>query len=235
MRSTYRQRSKTSEAGAVLMFGLFLVLLVLVLGALVMDVPRAERVRRQTQQVADGVALVAALQIIQDKSNPSGWLRVKRYILELLPLNALLGVANLRAEIEGLREESPSRPSGDPWDTQETNQIDYSQTEFELPSIFLRIERGCYQAPSDPLSSEGFYSLERFLAGGAENPTVDSVGNCISGECCPTAPKQTYAVANAVRVTLRLKRLATLMAKMPLIGVREFGNVEVTTVAAPEG
>lgn len=210
----------TRESGGGHIFGLILLLAFILIGALVIDILQAERCALTLQRAADAAALGGTYQLNDTRL---GWATAKEAVFKVLRQNGIFGDSG---ELSG----GPGAANGaSNCDTLSYDpHPDYQCTTYEFPNLTVSIERGLYyQTGAAPNETRAFRSLEGLVS-------------CTDAEECdlvrsdPLSPNEVWAWANAVRVTVKLKRLDTVFARVEPISVPGIDGIERIALAAKD-
>lgn len=215
---TKRTSRARSEQGAVLVLGIFLVILFLALGALMIDLVRIERSILTIQTSVDASSLAGALVLRPAPSSDATqeerelsllrWRAAKVAVFESLAVNPLFAESSSLDPL-GCSEccvESPELTyDSDPsWQC-----VVFGFPMNPDPAVTLRIERGIYY--TDPIDGQRrFFSLE----GVADCCQVDQCSQVVPA--CTSSGQELNAprVANGVRVEITQARVATVLARI---------------------
>jgi hypothetical protein len=246
---------RSDERGAILIVGLLVCLILLAIGALVIDVPRMERVGRMLQRAADAAALAGAAELnapdcvtARQASPPDAtqlaalqqcWQRAKRsafYALQQNPVYTTDGVEILLLASELDARVSPSGQQRDLFDLVGSPGFDAEQYEFPHPGGVLRVQitRMVYTQTQQKFSLErpngavGIPIVER-------GPVVDGSGLCdpvLSGGRC-NSTHFAYRWANGMHIRLRVTGFPSILAQLPAVGIPASSEIERSGFAAP--
>lgn len=190
--STRSRRS--AERGAVLVAGLFGVMVLLAFGALVVDLLRIERIARSLQRAADAASLAGTLQLKGDPyeyaedtpATVSAWRKAKRAAVLALRSNIVAeGTNELAGGAKWL-----GQGTIDPWD------LSYGGTDAGVGNLHFTIERGAWLYKE---GEEGGIDID----GGKDGPFFVSLESD-SGKCPEVCTVYNYQASNAVRVRVVL-------------------------------
>jgi len=185
---------RKQERGVVLFVGMFGLLLLLALGALVVDIARLERYGRSIQRAVDSASLAAALHLRGDPYAPpsdltsGGWLDAKRAAILALRNNL---IAELSDQV-GAGEISLTGQT-DRWE----DEAAYNGNMLVIGRLAITIERGAWlycegasnDTDGDTSSGPYFQSLE------------SPVGTCPDSSICGG---DNYRSANSARIQVRV-------------------------------
>jgi hypothetical protein len=238
--------------------GMIVCLILLAIGALVIDVPRMERVGRMLQRAADAAALAGAAELnaldcvtARQASDPDSdqiealqqcWRRAKRsafYALQQNPVYTADGVTIILSASDLEDHVRPTGQSGqerDPFDLAPPSGFDAEQYEFPHPGGVLQVQitRMVYTQTEQKFSLEvpngavGIPVVER-------GPIVDASGLCdevLSGGQCEDTDFG-FRWANGMHIRLRVTGFPSILAQLPAVGIPASSEIERSGFAAP--
>ncbi len=208
--------SDNSERGSFLTIAIFILPLLLIFTALLIDTLLLERIGRSLQRTADAAALAGALELRPEITDVDqqrlGWLRAKRATFALLRNNDIFG------DDDSIRTAATFGMTSGTVDQQDDPAEPYKFTNFQFPNLEVIIERGIWW--DDGSGTMVFDTME---TGTSDCPP--GIWVCSGGF--------NYQFANAVRVRLKLPSAKTFFS-VNAFGLGEVQNIHREAVAAPD-
>jgi hypothetical protein len=231
--------------------GMIVCLILLAIGALVIDVPRMERVGRMLQRAADAAALAGAAELnapdcaaARQSSTPDlteltkCWQRAKRsafHALQQNPIYTTDGVVIPLSARELNPKIQPPNQQRDSFDIADTPGFDAEQYEFSHTDGVLRVQitRMIYTQALEKFSMEvpNTSAGVPLVEGGS---VVDAGGFCdpvLSSGRCNREPA--YRWANGMHIRLRVTGFPSILAQLPAVGIPASSEIERSGFAAP--
>lgn len=222
-----------NQRGAVLILAAFLLVVIFAIGALIIDLLRVQRASRTLQRAADAAALAGASQLRRTIDTTNGtiddWKRSKRAVFAALRSNPVFGDFGEILNSGEFGIEGGSPPRGYPPDvTYEDPDSHYAYSAYDYPNLDVDIERLFYYRATDTTSIRELVLEGRDWCGNPSPPPelMVPISNC----CLASTP--TFQVANAVRVTLTLKRLPLFFGRF--VGLESLTTLSRTALGTAE-
>lgn len=241
-----------SERGAALVVGLFVVLILLAIGALVVDVPRMERVGRLLQRAADAAALAGAAELNSEvcrnaRFDPdlppdpvlldilqTCWKRAKRAAFYYLSENPVYTAESVSIPLDSalLEPHAVTGQNPDPHDTTGLG-YQYELFEFQIASgrtLQVQVTRMLYTRGQGKWSAE----VPQTIVPQVERGTImDGAGLCTTDPRCGSRNPPSYRWANGMHIRLTLTGFPSILAQLPAIGIPATSTIVREGFAAP--
>lgn len=216
------------ERGAIIIIVYLSLLAFLTFSVLVLDIPYLERTGRSLQRAVDAAALAGTTQL--SRKNLLGWRSAKRAALLALQENGIAGTDWPTIDL-GTLSGTYGSEEDEMWEPAAGGYQYIEYTAGGTRKLKIRFDRGIYQPPETwTVNTKIFWSLEE------GQPARDANDKCRQVDAdgptaCASLP-WFYEVADAMRVTVTLENIPTLMGKV--LGLTSFSYIERTGTASPE-
>jgi len=233
------QTGGDDESGAALIFGIFLIALILFFGILMVDLLLMERTALTIQRTADAASLAAASVLSPDRDDPfnedsednarNSWRAAKVTAYQMLLENYIYGTG------EDLPASITDASSGICTDTTDLNHDNLQCIQWTTDSARYTIERGLYYESGGELI---FLSLE-------------DIEDCCSEVCCeagsdcaqffqvqcasatpPNDALQPPLIANGVRVSIEVSSLPAIFSRTIGVNISSTGPITRDSISA---
>ncbi len=209
---------RNTERGAVLFAGMFGIMVLLALGALVVDILRMERIGRSLQRAADSASLAASLHMKGDPYTTSptapvaSWRKAKRAAVLALRNNLIAEGSN---DLANGADWTPAG-TGDPYDS-----TMYGGTDIIIGNLRFTIERGMWLYDEEAANTDGDPETGPYFV------PLESE----DGQCPEVCSGNNYGYANAVRIRAQMTGMRSFFP-LAWAGTTDIGALSREAVGA---
>jgi hypothetical protein len=212
-------RADKNERGAVLIAGMFGIMVLLAMGALVVDILRMERIGRSLQRAADAAALAASLQLKGDPYTPAGtprdWKEARRAAVLALRSNLIAEDTNVLAG-GGTWEPRGIMDFYELETTMDGVMNPYRGSEIRVGRLIITIERGAWLYDEDSSSGGN--------VDGEPNGPYFVPLESDTGDCPEFCMNNNYEYANAARIRIQMTSMRSFFP-LAWAGTSEVGGL----------
>lgn len=218
-------RADKNERGAVLIAGMFGIMVLLAMGALVVDILRMERIGRSLQRAADAAALAASLQLKGDPYDPAGtpndpagtpsdWREARRAAVLALRSNLIAEDTNVLAG-GGTWEPRGIMDFHELETTVDGVMNPYRGSEIRVGRLIITIERGAWLYNEDSSGGD--------IDGEPNGPYFVPLESD-TGECPEFCGQNNHRYANAARIRIQMTSMRSFFP-LAWAGTTEVGGL----------